>query len=306
MSTLSITDVELPLERFSASSDWVPARPRARTLKVRSHGETHPGRVREQNEDHFLIARLAPALQAEQTSLAQPGVQYGAPQGYLLVVADGVGGHAAGEKASALAVNTVGTFLLDTLNWCAQLHSAGDDDGNGVLADFQQALVRADAALFDEATRQPELRGMGTTLTLAYCLDRELFVAHVGDSRCYLLRGGLLYRLTQDHTLVADLVRRGFLRPDEATGHHFRHVITNVVGGSDPGVRVEMHKLRLEPGDRVLLCSDGLTEMVGDPEILGVLGAEREPAAACRRLVRRANEAGGRDNITAVVADFAG
>jgi protein phosphatase len=301
--TLAITDVELPVESWSDST-CVPSRRRA--LRVRSHGQTDPGRRRGRNEDHFLIARLTQALQAEQTSLPHRGVQFSDPQGYLFVVADGVGGHAAGEKASALALNTVESFLLDTLTWCAQLRSRDEDETNQVLADFQRALLRADAALFAQAREQPELRGMGTTLTLAFCLDRELYLAHVGDSRCYLLRGGLLYRLTRDHTLVADMVRRGFLRPDEAATHHFRHVITNVVGGSDLGVRVEMHKLRLEPGDRLLLCSDGLTEMVSDPDILAVLAAESDPARACRDLVARANEAGGKDNITVVVADVVG
>jgi protein phosphatase len=143
---------------------------------------------------------------------------------------------------------------------------------------------------------------MGTTLTLAFVLENELFVAHVGDSRCYLLRGGLLYRLTRDHTLVAEMVRQGLLDPEEAARHNFRHVITNVVGGADPGVQVEMHELPLEAGDRLLLCSDGLTEMVPEEEILALLGGASDPAAACDRLIERANDHGGRDNVTAVAA----
>jgi protein phosphatase len=129
-------------------------------------------------------------------------------------------------------------------------------------------------------------------------------VAHVGDSRCYLLRRGLLYRLTHDHTLVAEMVRRGVIDAQEAAHCGYRHVITNVVGGSDPGVRVEVHKLPLEAGDTLLLCSDGLTEMVPDPEVLAVLQAEADPARACARLVSCANEHGGKDNVTVVVARF--
>jgi protein phosphatase len=270
---------------------------------VRSDGRTDRGRTRTSNEDQFLIAVLTKALQVLRTSLRQDDVYYGASQGYLFLVADGVGGSAAGEQASALAVSTIEHFVLETLNWCIRLR--GTDDG-GLLDEFQRALLQADDRLFREADRHPELRGMGTTLTLAYALDRELFVAHVGDSRCYLLRSGLLYRLTRDHTLVAEMVRRGILKPEEAAHHSFRHVIINVVGGSDPGVQVEVHKLSLEAGDRLLLCSDGLTEMVSDEEILGVLQAEGDPSAACNRLIARANEQGGKDNITVVVAHFEG
>jgi len=270
-------------------------------LLVTSHGQTDKGRVRQGNEDQYLIARLTKALQVQESSLQHQDVQYSVPQAHLFLVADGVGGNAAGEQASALAVNTIENFLLDTLNWCLQLQGS---EGDRLLTEFQKALKQADEKLFREAQRRPELHGMGTTLTLAYFLEDELFVAHVGDSRCYLLRKGLLYRLTRDHTLVAEMLRRGLLRPEEAGSHTYRHIITNVVGGSDPGVQVEMHKLPVEPGDRVLLCSDGLTEMVPDEEILSILMAEAEPTSACQRLIDRANELGGRDNVTVVVARF--
>ena len=173
-----------------------------------------------------------------------------------------------------------------------------------MLADFQSALGQANARVLAEAAERPELRGMGTTLTLAYSLNDVLFVAHVGDSRCYLCRHGILYRLTRDHTLVEEMVRRGALTAEEAAQHRWRHVITNAVGGDSAELKVEVHKLHLEGGDRVLLCSDGLTEMLPDEEINQVLQTEAEPEQACRRLVARANEAGGRDNITVVVAHF--
>jgi protein phosphatase len=269
-------------------------------LRVQSHGRTDPGRVRERNEDQFLIADLTHALQSRQSSLDEPEVRYSPPQGSLFVVADGVGGHAGGERASALAVNTVEKFMLDTLDWCARL--SGDD--NLVLAEFQRALVRADRKLLQEARRQPELHGMATTLTLAYAVNDELYIAHVGDSRCYLLRSGTLCQLTNDHTLVDELVRNGVLKPEEAAGHRLRHVVTNVVGGHDRGVKVELHKLPLEAGDTILLCSDGLTEMVPEGEILTALASGEDPAAVCDRLVDRANEAGGKDNVTVVVAQF--
>jgi serine/threonine protein phosphatase PrpC len=275
--------------------------PSLNPLKVHSHGRTDRGRVRQTNEDQFLIADLTHALQARQSSLDEPDVRYSTPQGYFFLVADGVGGHAGGERASALAVDTVEEFILDTLNWCARLEA---DNGNDVLAEFQRALVRADAKLIQEARGRPELYGMATTLTLAYAVNRELFIAHVGDSRCYLLRNQLLYRLTTDHTLVDEMVRHGALKPEEAAHHRLRHVVTNVVGGRDQGVKVELHKVALEGADRLLLCSDGLTEMVPEVEILKILLSEEDPELTCDRLVERANEAGGKDNVTVVVARF--
>jgi protein phosphatase len=269
-------------------------------LAVRSHGLTDKGRVRPSNEDQFLVAVLTKALQV-QSSLQEEDVHYSGPQGHLFVVADGVGGHAGGEKASALAVRTIEDFVLDTLHWCFQL--SGTDQ---LLAEFRDALQRADEKLFREARSRPELHGMGTTLTLAYAFGDELYIAHVGDSRCYLLRNHLLYLLTRDHTLVAEMVRRGVLQRDEAARHAMRHVVVNVVGGSDLGVQVEVHKLPLQNGDRLLLCSDGLTEMVQEEAIAAILQEEAEPERACERLVAAANEKGGKDNVTVVVARFGG
>lgn len=274
-----------------------------RPLTVRSHGRTDTGRKRHSNEDQYLIAALSKALQIEQTSLDQTDVQFGHPQGHLFLVADGCGGHAGGDKASELAVHSIEQFIVKTLNWCAQLRPGGATDA--LLGEFQKALVHANDRVLREGSRQPQLHGMATTLTLAYFLERILFVAHVGDSRCYLLRNGLLYRLTRDHTMVAEMVRRGVLKPEDAAHHAYRHVVTNVVGGADPGIHVELHKLSLEAGDSLLLCSDGLTEMVSDEEILNILiTAQPDPTAACDRLVALANEKGGKDNVTAIAAIF--
>jgi protein phosphatase len=195
----------------------------------------------------------------------------------------------------------VETFILETFKWFAQCKGREQDQ---VLADFQNALGHANARVLAEAARHPELHGMGTTLTLAYSLNDVLFVAHVGDSRCYLCRNRALYKLTRDHTLVEEMVRLGALSAEEAAQHHWRHVVTNAVGGDSANVKVEVHMLQLEAGDTVLLCSDGLTEMVPEKEINQILQAEADPEQACRRLVARANEAGGKDNITVVVAQF--
>jgi protein phosphatase len=264
---------------------------------------TDTGRVRPANEDQFLIAVLHKALQIERTSLPQAKLQHSSDRSYLFVVADGMGGHAGGEQASILAVDTVEAFILETFKWFAQCKGPEQDQ---VLTDFQKALGHANARILAEAERHPELHGMGTTLTLAYSLNDVLFVAHVGDSRCYLQRDQALYRLTQDHTLVEEMIRRGALSAEEASRHHWRHVVTNAVGGDSAQVKVDVHMLRLEAGDRVLLCSDGLTEMASEEEINQILAAAADPEQACRRLVARANEAGGKDNITVIVAHFIG
>jgi serine/threonine protein phosphatase PrpC len=270
-------------------------------LSVRSFGLTDTGRVRSVNQDQFLVAVLLKGLQVEHTSLPQRKVHFSPDRSHLFVVADGMGGHAAGEQASALAVDSVETFILGTFKWFAQFKEPEQDQ---VLADFQMALGEAHARVLAEARDWPELHGMGTTLTLAYSLNDVLFVAHVGDTRCYLCRQGILYRLTHDHTLVEEMVRKGTVAIEDAAKHHLRHVIINAVGGVSANFKVEVHKLQLEDGDQVLLCSDGLTGMLTDDDIKQVLHDADEPATACRQLVARANQAGGRDNITVVVADF--
>jgi serine/threonine protein phosphatase PrpC len=131
-----------------------------------------------------------------------------------------------------------------------------------------------------------------------------LCVVHVGDSRAYVYRDAELHQLTQDHTLTADMVRSGALREDEVAGHHLRHVITNVVGGQQLGVKVEARAFEVQSGDRLLLCSDGLTEMVTNPEIVATLDAEPLPESAATTLLARANDRGGRDNITVLIVRF--
>ncbi len=296
-----------------ATSRAVPEGPRERvttgeqsarrSLAVESFGVTDRGLVRAKNEDQFLIASLCKALKIERSSFSQPPVQQSGDRSYLFVVADGMGGHVAGEQASTLAVASVETFVLETLLWFSHLRGRHEDQ---ILADFKQAIGQANVQILSESARDPALHGMGTTLTLAYTLNDVLFVAHVGDSRCYLLRDRELHQLTRDHTLVQDMVREGLLAGEESQRHPLRHVVTNVLGGNSPGVRVDVHRLDLQAGDTLLLCSDGLTEMLSVAAMADVLLANNNAAAACRELVSRANEIGGKDNITAIVARFVG
>ena len=271
------------------------------SLVVRAFGLTDPGRVRAANEDNFLVAELSRTLRIQQTSLSQPAKYRSRSRGHVLLVADGMGGHAAGEVASALTVETVEGFVVELLRRFSNLQA---DDESGVLSDLREAVQQADARIFEESEQHPELAGMGTTLTLAFASGRRLFVFHVGDSRCYLCRTGRVVRLTEDHTVTAELVRDGTLTPEEASHHPARHVVTNILGGGHAGVRVDIRCIDLHSGDSVLLCSDGLTDMLDDARIAAVLTVESDPESACTRLVAEANEAGGRDNITAVVARF--
>jgi len=272
-----------------------------RALAVRAFGITDKGRTRVSNEDHFLSAELTKAMRIWQTSLPEPMTQFGVEKGHLFLVADGMGGHCAGEQASALAIIAVEQFTLNTFKW---FFDSNGPDAQRVLTQFQTALRNADARLLEESTEHPELRGMGTTLTMAFQLDAQLCVVHVGDSRAYLFGDNELYQLTHDDTLVAEMVRRGALQPEQIAQHRLRHVITNVVGGNEAVVNVEAHALEVRAGDRLLLCSDGLTEMLTDDAIAAVLSAEADPEAACTQLVAQANEAGGRDNITVLIVRF--
>ena len=145
---------------------------------------------------------------------------------------------------------------------------------------------------------------MATTVTLAYLLWPRLFVVHAGDSRCYLLRGSRFRQITKDQTVAQSLVESGQLPPEDVETSKWSHVLWNVVGGDDVELTSEVYKARLEPGDTLLLCSDGLTRHLTDQQIVQVLEAEKETEAACHRMVDAANEAGGTDNITVIVARF--
>ena len=270
-------------------------------LAVKAFGITDIGKVRKANEDQFLIAELSKRMRVWQTSLPEPQLQVGEDRAHLFLVADGMGGHRAGERASAIAVAAIEQFTLNTFRWFFAADSPG---AQKVLAQFQSALSQADARILEEARENPELQGMGTALTMAFQLGAQLCIVHVGDSRAYLYRAGELHQLTQDHTVVAELVRAGTLQPDQVAVHPLRHVITNVVGGPKPGVKVEARAFAVQAGDRLLLCSDGLTEMVKNDAIARTLDVESEPEAAAKALLVQANDGGGRDNISIVIVRF--
>jgi serine/threonine protein phosphatase PrpC len=266
---------------------------------IRGFGLSDRGQARPSNEDRFAIVELARTMYVHQTNLPQAEAQYSSHRGHVFLVADGMGGHRAGEVASGLTVETIEEFLLNTLKRFSNLQ-AGEEQN--ALKELQSALVHADARIFAETAKHPEWRGMGTTLTLAFAVNWKLFLAHAGDSRCYLFSEKGLHQLTKDHTFTGELIRRGFLSPEGEAGHPYRHVVTNYLGGNEPGVQVELHRLDLHPEDVLLLCSDGLTEMLAVDRIGALLREEQDPRRACERLVAEANRQGGKDNITVIVA----
>jgi serine/threonine protein phosphatase PrpC len=203
----------------------------------------------------------------------------------LFAVADGLGGHSAGEIASRLAIDILS-------GWAA--------DGREALT---EAVKEANRSVHEQAASDPELHGMGTTVTALLAADSSIQIVHVGDSRAYLFREGDLRRLTQDHTLAERLVREGRITSDEADRHPQRSILERAVGVS-PEVEVDVYAIDILPGDRLLLCTDGLTSMLSDPEIRTVLAEERDPEGAAGRLVAEAVRAGGRDNVTTLVVDY--
>ncbi len=203
----------------------------------------------------------------------------------LFAVADGMGGHRGGEVASHLALDTLERLFRK---------------GRGVLA---EQIQEANRVVFERAQLDRKVAGMGTTLTAASFADGTLRLAHVGDSRAYLLREGTIQVLTEDHTLVHRMVEKGEITEAEADVHPYRSVLTRAVG-VDPAVHVDEATVEIVQGDRVLLCSDGLHGMITDDEIAGILAAESDPNRAAEDLIEAANRAGGVDNITVVVLDF--
>lgn len=202
----------------------------------------------------------------------------------LFAVADGMGGHASGDVASAIAVEVLRASLK-------QSDSIAD------------AVHNANKAIFQKAAKDPDLTGMGTTITAMWADDRSAQIAHVGDSRAYLLRDGQLSRLTTDHTVVNRLVQQGRILPEDADRHPQRSYLERALG-VDPEVEVDVHVLDMVPGDRVLLCSDGLFGMIDDDLIQNVMVSEDSPQRAAERLCEEAVHAGGNDNVTTVVVDF--
>jgi PPM family protein phosphatase len=283
------------------SAKWAPCL--ASMVEVDVGALSHVGKVRKNNEDHFLVGRLGRSLEPMMTNVPPEFLPQRLDEvGYGFLVADGMGGAVAGEVASALAVNVLIEVVGETAAWGRRIDA---DEAQALMERLGNYYNEIHSRLIEEAQSDPRLAGMGTTLTVAYSFCKDLFVAHVGDSRAYLFRQGELHQLTCDHTLAQALAARGQIAPEAVAGHRFKHVLTNVLGGHAGPVQTEIQHIRLEQGDRLLLCSDGLTDMVSDAQIAHVLSHIQGSDQVCRALVDLALEAGGRDNVTVVSARYA-
>jgi protein phosphatase len=279
-----------------------PRRPFSSLVRVDIGALTHVGHCRENNEDQFYVARLTRALETMATSLPQGDTPERADElNYVMVVADGMGGHAAGEVASRLTISTLVDLALQIPDWILRA-----DPGHvpEIERRTREAVQQVGSMLVERGRQDASLRGMGSTLTCARSYGRDLLIVHAGDSRAYLLRARHLQRLTKDHTYAQMMVDAGQLSPDEVAVSGVRHILTNVLGGTLEQVDVDVDLLRLEDGDRLLLCSDGLTDAVDDDTIGTTLAVAGSSSEACDRLVQLALDGGGRDNITVVVAFF--
>ncbi len=265
-------------------------------------GRTHPGKVRERNEDQYLVVRRRRMRDVVLSSLPAELLHQPEQTAYTLCVADGLGGHAFGEMASFLALQAGWDLGAGEVKWTVKMNDREADEMKKKSDVFFRLI---DRKLRDIADERPRLRGMGTTLTVCYVTGPELFVIHAGDSRAYLYRDGQLRRLTRDHTLAQSMIDAGVAEEGSAEERQRRHILTNCIGGPDLGLEVDVEHHRLTTGDRLLLCTDGLTKHLEDGDIVEVLESHPVPEDACRVLVNQALERGGRDNVTVVLGRFA-
>ncbi|MEM6980221.1 MAG: protein phosphatase 2C domain-containing protein [Planctomycetota bacterium] len=266
-------------------------------------GLTDVGRKRADNQDQFLIAELRKSMMVRATSLPvhSDSRLFGGARGQVLVVADGMGGHASGRRASSIAVDNLISQLLNRVHWFLQ---RDDDAEEEFVHSLQRLLRRAHAKVLSEAANDASNRGMGTTLTMAHIVWPHLYVVHAGDSRCYLIRDGVCRQLTTDHTLARQMVEAGGLKPEEEASSRWSNVLWNVLGGSgEQELLADVQRFELQPGDSLVLCSDGLSRYLSHQMIADVVvDGGHDVQAICHRLVAMANDAGGEDNITVVVS----
>jgi protein phosphatase len=258
---------------------------------------SHPGLVRSSNEDHYVVIERLRARAVLMTNLPEGYLTPADDVAYLLAVADGLGGAAFGELASKLALRSGWEQQPNTIKWTWIVTDSE-------IADLRERIglvfQRMHEDLLAQARQDPAYAGMGTTLTGAYTVGPQAFIAHVGDSRAYLFHEGRLTRLTRDHTRAQDSLDAGL----PVAPRSWYHTLTNCLGGTGQPVRVEFHHCHLADGDQLLLCTDGLTEMVRDEEIAGVLSRGAPPQDGVEELLALALARGGRDNITAILARY--
>jgi protein phosphatase len=272
--------------------------PSASPAQVTFGALSHPGKVRPNNQDHYLVVQRRRSRSVLLTNMPPESLDPGEDNVYVLAVADGMGGGAYGDLASMTALRTAFDLGHNAVKWVFKITDQEMKDLHEQLEAILQ-LVHRD--LVERAQVDRALAGMGTTLTGAYLIGLDAFIAHIGDSRAYIFHNGSLRRLTRDHTVAQDLIDAGNPYPDPGT----HSMLTNCLGGLDRELHVDFQHVHLEDLDRLLFCTDGLTNMVAEDRISDTLMKHADPQEACRVLVELALDRGGKDNVTAVLADFA-
>lgn len=268
---------------------------------------THRGHVRETNEDAYVVFKTGRYLQRLTSSIPEADLPSRFEEGgYLMIVADGLGGHEAGDVASRSALLTTLELIVRSPKWALKLDDPATREAElrELRARSKIYLAAVHAALRQQAAGDSRLAGMGTTLTGAYSVGVDLFVLHVGDSKAYLVHEGAMRKITHDHTVAQEYADLGVISQQEVATHRMQHVLTRAIGGPSEKLEGDLHHVQIGHGDRLLLCSDGLTDMASEEEIAGILGAHPESEAACQALVDLALERGGRDNVTVIVAGY--
>lgn len=256
-------------------------------MQINMAGDTHVGRKRTENEDRFLVVT--------------PPAGETLPVSAVLLVADGMGGHERGEVASGSVCDVFeGVFTAQYAEFLSAYEISSYEDSLRTL--FRESHAQLRAMALEQATPDEQRELMGTTLTVGLVAGQQLILGHVGDSRAYLIRGELIAPLTEDHTIARRLVKAGKLTPEEAAVSKYRNALSQALGASEK-IRPDISTFELESGDALLLCSDGLSRYLGEAELMETVQAAA-PAEVCSRLIAMANERGGRDNITVVVAHF--
>jgi protein phosphatase len=260
------------------------------------------GLVRQNNQDHYLVVRVGRWLEPLLTNLLAAHVPARAEEvAYGLVVADGMGGPEGGEVASQLAITTLVSLALHTPDWVLGIRP---QDTRRWVKRMEERWHRVQEALRQRGAREPALGRMGTTMSAAVSMGTRLVIGHVGDSRIYLFRQGQMHQLTRDHTLVQSLVEMGALTPEQAATHPQRHMLMRSFNAASDTVHGEFQQALLADGDQLLLCTDGLTDMVDIEVISSVLRQAASAEEACQGLLAAALKNGGKDNVTIALARY--
>ncbi len=295
MSSSNEDTVEFETQRTFAERFFAP---REAKFSLDAAAASHVGKVRRNNEDHYAVIRQTRSREVLFTNLPQDGLVLPSDEAYGLVVADGVGGAASGDVASQLALSTMFELAGRATSWVMKFT---DLDAQEIHQRVEAYVTEIQKTLRFVSEQNPKLAGMGTTWTSAHVFGKHAVIVHIGDSRAYLHRNGELQLITRDQTLGQEMVDAGL---NEEDVRRFRHILTNSLGGSHDEVEAIVYHVELTPGDRLLLCTDGLSDMATREEIVDVLQREQTPRSACDALIQIALQAGGKDNITVAICNI--